>query len=329
MRTFAYEPAATLEDAIAAATQTGTMVIAGGTELINWMKEGIVTPRRLVDLNGLPGLAGIEIDELGLTIGALARMSEVAAHEGVRRDYPVIAQALLKSASAQIRNMASMGGNLMQRTRCPYFRAEVELPCNKRRPGSGCSAADGEDRAAAVFGWSEHCVATHPSDVAVALAALDATVCLEGPGTWRTIALVDLHCLPEASPERDTELRSGEIITAICVPASAVAARSHYVKVRERASYEFALVSAAAALEVDGDLIREARVALGGVAAKPWRLFKAERELAGIRLSDDPALRRALEQDFAEARPRRHNGFKVELGLRAALRALQAAGATP
>jgi xanthine dehydrogenase YagS FAD-binding subunit len=219
-----------------------------------------------------------------------------------------------------------MGGNLMQRTRCPYFRAEVELPCNKRRPGSGCSALAGEDRFAAIFGWSDHCIATHPSDVAAALAALDASVRAEGPDGARTIPLAEFHRLPGAAPERETELAPGEIIAAIEVPASAVARRSHYLKVRERRSYEFALVSAAVGLDLDGGRIREARVALGGVAPRPWRLRTAESALRGVALSDGSALGRALEADFAAARPRRGNGFKIELAKRAAVRALQTAG---
>lgn len=326
MRTFSYARAATLPDAIAAAAQADTMVIAGGTELLNWMKEGIVAPQRIIDLNDLSGLDQIVVDHNGLMMGALARMSDVAENEAVKREYPVISQALLKSASPQIRNMASMGGNLMQRTRCPYFRAEVELPCNKRRPGSGCSAIDGEDRHAAIFGASEHCIATHPSDVAVALTALDAVVRVDGPGGAREIPFADFHRLPGDTPDRETQLSPGEIITSIEVPASAAARRSHYEKVRERASYEFALVSAAIGLDMDGSHIREARIALGGVAPKPWRLSASEQALRGLSLLDQPALRSALDTGFAEAKPRRYNGFKIELVKRAVIRALQTAG---
>jgi xanthine dehydrogenase YagS FAD-binding subunit len=326
MQTLSYARASTVSDAVSAATQTGTTLVAGGTELLNWMKEGIVAPRRLVDLGDLAGLDRIEIDDRGITIGALARMSDVAEHDIVQRDYPVISQALLQSASPQIRNMASMGGNLMQRTRCPYFRAEVELPCNKRRPGSGCSALAGEDRFAAIFGTSDHCIATHPSDVAVALAALDAVVRVEGPEGARAIPIADFHRLPGDTPEHETELRQGEVITSISVPASTVAHRSHYLKLRERASYEFALVSAAVGLAMDGRHIGEARVALGGVAPKPWRLRATERALRGVLVSDGAALRRALGTDFAEARPRRQNGFKLEMAKRAVVRALQVAG---
>ena len=326
MQSFAYERAATLAQAVVAATEPDTMVIAGGTELLNWMKDGITAPRRLVDLNGLSGLDRIAIDDRGLRIGALARMSDVAEHPAIRRDWPAVSQALLQSASAQIRTMASIGGNLMQRTRCPYFRAEVDLPCNRRRPGSGCAALAGEDRSAAIFGWTEQCVATHPSDVAVALAALDAVVHVDGPGGPRAIPVTELHCLPDHGSVRETVLEPGELITAIELPAAAVARRSHYLKLRERASYEFALVAAAVGLDLDGAVIREARIALGGVAAKPWRLREAEEALQGVTLTDEPALRRALDAGFAEPRPLRRNGFKVELAKRAVIRALQIAG---
>jgi xanthine dehydrogenase YagS FAD-binding subunit len=325
MQTFTYQRTATLPDAIGASLMSDAMFIAGGTELTNWMKEGIVSPRRLIDINGIGGLDRIQADERALRIGGLARMSDVAGHEVVQRDYPAISQALLKSASAQIRNMASMGGNLMQRTRCPYFRAEVDLPCNKRRPGSGCAALEGEDRFAALFGWSDSCIATHPSDVAVALAALDAVVEVSGPGGSRLIPIGDFHRLPGETPQQETDLASGELIVAITVPASPLTRRSHYLKVRERASYEFALVSAAVAVELDGGRITEARVALGGVAHKPWRLAVAEEKLRGARLERE-VLRATIEDAFAEARPRRHNAFKIELAKRTVVRALQTAG---
>ena len=326
MQTFAYERADALADAIRASAQPGTMVIAGGTELLNWMKDGIVAPGRLVDLNDLSGLDQIDAGDHGLRIGALARMSDVAEHPAVRREYPALSQALLSSASAQIRNMASIGGNLLQRTRCPYFRAEIEVACNKRRPGSGCAALDGEDRFAAIFGWSERCIATHPSDLAVALVALGAVVHVSGPGGARQIPIGDLYRLPGGTPEHETVLGVGELITAIEVPASTLARRSHYLKLRERASYEFALVSAAVALDLDGTDIHAARIALGGVAPKPWRLSDAELALRGISLEDEPALRRVADTGLADARPRRHNGFKIELAKRAVIRALQNAG---
>jgi xanthine dehydrogenase YagS FAD-binding subunit len=328
MRPFGYERAADAEEAIARVTgRAGSAFIAGGTELLNWMKEGISAPAHLVDINALP-LAEIASDAAGLSIGALARMSDVAAHPEVRRRFPAVAEALELSASPQLRNMASMGGNLLQRTRCPYFRAEQELPCNKRRPGSGCSARHGENRTLAILGWSEACVATHPSDVAVALAALDAAVHVRGPRGERVLPLTELYRPPGDQPERDTVLEQGELVVRISVPASAVAARSHYVKVRERASYEFALVSAAVALDVEGGRLRRAQIALGGVAHRPWRLERAERSLAGAAL-ETAALRRAVEDALAEARPLERNGFKIELARRTVVRAIEEAGGRP
>lgn len=326
MRPFAIERVSSLDQALVASARPGTMVIAGGTEVLNWLKEGIASPSRLVDINAIPDLAAVQADTTELRIGALARMSDVAAHGAVRRDYPAIAQALLKSASPQIRNMASMGGNLLQRNRCPYFRAETLLPCNKRVAGTGCSARIGEDRATAIFGWSEHCIATHPSDVAVALAALDASVEVISPQGLRKVALDTLYRAPDGSDAPDIMLLPGELIGAINVPASPAARSSAYLKVRERASYEFALVSVAAAFENDAGVIRNARLAMGGVAHKPWRLRMAENALEGSSITDAAALRRAVEQSFEEARPGRHNGFKIELGIRAAIRAIQIAG---
>jgi xanthine dehydrogenase YagS FAD-binding subunit len=323
MRSFAFERARSLPDALKALESPGTMVISGGTEILNWMKEGIVAPDRLLDINGLTGLNEIRAGQDGLSIGALARMSDVAEHEAVRRDYPAMSQALLKSASPQIRNMASMGGNLLQRTRCPYFRAEVDLPCNKRRPGSGCAALEGEDRSMAVFGWSEKCLATNPSDLAVALAALEAVVRVRGRNGERSIPLGDFHRLPGDTPEREANLDADELIVAIEVPASPLAKRSHYLKLRERASYEFALISVAVGLDLDGSTIRRARVALGGVAHKPWRLVEAEAAFEGKSVDDETALRSALDATFGEAQPRRNNGIKVELAKRAVIRALK------
>lgn len=321
MQDFAYERATTLPSAIAALAQEGAMPLSGGTELVNWMKEGIVAPSRLVDISGLSGLDRIEADASGLTLGALARMSDVARHEAVKRDYPAIADALLKSASPQIRNMATLGGNLMQRNRCPYFRAETELPCNKRKAGSGCAALLGEDRFAVIFGSTENCVAPHASDLAVALAAFDTTIRVEGPQGARSIAFADFY-----GATGEPTLRSGEIITALHLPASTSARRSHYLKVRERRSYEFALVSVAAGLIIENGRIHEARLALGGVASKPWRLHATEKALAGVALADDGALRRAFVDDFVDVRLGRHNGFKAELAMRAAIKALRIAG---
>jgi xanthine dehydrogenase YagS FAD-binding subunit len=302
------------------------MLLAGGTELVNWLKMGVVRPTRLLDISGLPGMAGIGLDADGLRVGALVRMADLASHPGVRREYPAIAEALDRSASQQLRNMATLGGNLLQRTRCPYFRSESAVPCNKRRPRSGCAAWEGADRTQAIFGWSRHCLATHPSDVAVALAALDASVTLHGPNGVREVPIRSFYRLPGETPEHDTVMERAELITRIIVPASPVARRSWYVKVRERTSYEFALVSVAAAVALDGSgLICDARVALGGVAHGPWRLTTAERAMVGVHPSDHTRLRLASGRDFAQARPRRGNGFKVELAKRAMVRAVQLA----
>jgi xanthine dehydrogenase YagS FAD-binding subunit len=302
--------------------------IAGGTDLIGLMKDHVALPEHLLDINRLPDMARIEgVPEGGLRIGALARMSDVAADIEVRRRFPVIAEALLFSASGQLRNMASMGGNIMQRTRCAYFRDEDDLPCNKRRPGSGCSARHGLNRNHAIFGWSESCVATSPSDVAVALAALDATVVVQGPAGERAIPFAEFHRLPGDTPERENVLGRGDLIVAIEIPAGAEGRASHYLKIRDRQSYEFALVSAAAAVVTDGRSIRSARLALGGVAHKPWRLRAAETALRGASLDDVDTLKLAIARSFTEARPLAHNVFKIDLAQRVALRALQIAGA--
>lgn len=325
MDLFTYER---VGDPLAAVTaiagDPGACLIAGGTELLNWMKERIATPSRLLDINDL-ALGEIQLTPSTLHLGALARMSDVAAHPEARRRAPAIVQALELSASPQLRNMASMGGNLMQRTRCPYFRADAVLPCNKRTPGSGCAALHGENRTHAIFGWSDACVATHPSDVAVALVAFDAVVHVRGAGGERTIPIGEFHRLPGDAPERDTTLRRDELITMIEIPLSAAAACSTYVKVRERASYEFALTSAAAGLELSGGRIAEARLALGGVAHKPWRLGAAEDALRGAAVSRE-TLRGAVDAAFGEARALEHNTFKIELAKRTAVRALAIAG---
>jgi xanthine dehydrogenase YagS FAD-binding subunit len=291
------------------------------------MKDRVALPEHLLDINGLPDLARIEaLPDGGLRIGALARMSEVAADMEVRRRFPVIVESLLFAASGQLRNMASIGGNLMQRTRCAYFRDDDAPPCNKRSPGSGCSARHGLNRNHAIFGWSDACVATHPSDVAVALAALDAIVRVRGSAGERSISFADFHRLPGSTPERDTVLGRGDLIVAVEVPARIEGRASHYLKLRDRESYEFALVSVAAAVAVDGKQIRSVRLAMGGVAHKPWRLTAAESALPGVPLDDVATLSAAIAQSFADARPLALNGFKVELAKRAALRALQVAG---
>lgn len=302
--------------------------IAGGTDLIGLIKDRAALPDRLLDINGLPHMAEIQaLPDGGLRIGALARMSDVAANMEVRRQFPVIAEALLFAASGQLRNMASIGGNIIQRTRCAYFRDETDGRCNKRNPGSGCAALHGLNRNHAIFGWSQSCVATNPSDLAVALVAMDAIVIVRGQAGERRIPFTDFHRLPGNTPERDNVLDRGDLIVAIEVPANVEAQASHYLKVRDRASYEFALVSVAAALATDGRRIRSARLAMGGVAHKPWRLAAAERSLRGISLEDIDGLRSAIAASFIDARPLAHNAFKVELAQRVALRAMQTAGA--
>jgi xanthine dehydrogenase YagS FAD-binding subunit len=321
---FSFERSSDVGHALAAiGGNPAASFIAGGTEMLNWMKEGIARPTHLVDINRLP-LASIELGDSVLTLGALARMSDVAAHDGVRKEFPAIAESLELSASPQLRNMASMGGNLMQRTRCPYFRAEVELPCNKRKSGSGCSARHGENRGHAIFGWNENCVATHASDVAVVLMMLDAVVQLRGTSGDRSVSLAEFYLPPRAVAEPDLAIRADELIVAIQIPRSSAARRSRYLKIRERASYEFALVSAAAAIELDGKRILSARLALGGVAHKPWRLQITEQALVGQEFSRETVMK-ALEQDFAAARSLEHNAFKIPLAKRAAARALEAA----
>jgi len=304
--------------------------IAGGTDLLGLMKDRVTFPERLLDINGLPGTASIEeLGDGGLRIGALCRMSDVAADPRVRERFPVITEALLLSASGQLRNMASIGGNIMQRTRCAYFRDDDGPPCNKRQPGSGCSALHGSNRNHAIFGWSEDCVATHPSDVAVAFAALDADVIVRGRGGERVIPFTGFHRLPDSMPERDTMLERGDLIVAVEVPARAEGRASHYLKVRDRQSYEFALVSVAAAVAADRGRLRSVRLAMGGVAHKPWRLTAAETALRGAALDDDGALRSAIATSFADARPLARNAFKIELAQRAVLRAIQTAGERP
>jgi len=325
MEPFVYSRARDVQGAIAQ-LDAHSMYLAGGTELLNLLKERIVTPARVIDVNRLP-LAAVDIDDRLLRIGALARMSDVAAHPHVRAAFPAISEALEKSASPQLRNMASMGGNLMQRTRCPYFRADTVVPCNKRTPGSGCSALAADTRAHAIFGGSEWCVATHPSDVAVALAAFDAVVQVCSSTGDRTIPMRDFHRLPDDRPQDDTTLRFGELIVRIDVPVTPAAQYSHYLKVRERASYEFALVSAAVGIDVEGSVIRDVRIALGGVAPKPWRLNDAEDALRGqpfTRAGIEAATRSALRA----ARPRHGNAFKVELAARTVIRAMTHLGAS-
>lgn len=299
--------------------------IAGGTDMVQLLQEHVRRPDRLVSLAGLLD-DRIEGGPQGLRLGAAATMADVAAHQAVVEHYPVIAEALLNSASPQVRNQATMGGNLLQRTRCPYFRDVGYAACNKRTPGTGCAAIGGENRWHAVLGTSENCIAANPSDLAVALVALDAVVEVRGANGQRSVPLVDFHRLPGDTPHIETVLEPGEVISAITVPANPAARRSHYLKVRDRASFEFAVVSAAVALDMNGDRIRQARVALGGVGTRPWRLPRVEAALAGARL-DAAALRTAAALAADGAKGHGHNDFKIELMQRAIVRAIETAGA--
>jgi xanthine dehydrogenase YagS FAD-binding subunit len=320
MHPFEYSRATDASHALTSGAKPQTKFVAGGTNLIDLMKCEVERPARLVDINALP-LAAIEAVKGGIRIGALARMSDVAVNALVRQHAPAISQALLASASPQLRNAASIGGNLMQRTRCPYFRELTWTPCNKRNPGSGCSAIEGDNRMHAILGTSEHCIATHPSDFAVAVAALDGVIALRGPGGERHVAAVDFHLLPGSTPQIEHDLRQGELITSVFIPDAPHARRSSYLKVRDRASYEFALSSAAVGLEVAGGVIQSARVALGGVGTKPWRAHVAEAELAGQEVSI-AAFRRAADSEMRTARGYGHNDFKIELVKRTLVRAL-------
>jgi xanthine dehydrogenase YagS FAD-binding subunit len=328
MQAFSYLRAERLDDAVAALARPGTKLLGGGTNLVDLMKADVERPVVLVDITRLP-LADIrETRDGGVRIGALARNSDTADHPLIRTRYPLLSQALLAGASPQLRNMATVGGNLLQRTRCHYFYDVAYAECNKRRPGSGCAARAGFTRQHAILGASEQCIATHPSDMAVALAALDATVHVQSRTGERRIPLADFHRLPGTTPEQDTNLAADEMILAVELPPSPFAAHAHYLKVRDRASYAFALVSVAAALDRAPDgTVRAARIALGGVAHKPWRVADAERRLVGTRLERE-ALDDAARLCVAGAQPVRDNAFKVVLAHRAIARALQIAGAS-
>ncbi|QEL20662.1 FAD binding domain-containing protein [Limnoglobus roseus] len=300
--------------------------LGGGTGLIDLMKLYAERHDLLVDVSRLP-MDKVEATEKGVRIGANVRNSDLAYHAAIRTRFPVLSEALLSGASPQLRNMATVGGNLMQRTRCPYFR-DGHSACNKRVPKSGCAALDGVNRGHAVLGTSDHCIATHPSDLCVALAILDATVRTTGPKGERTIPFADFHRLPGDTPDRETALDHGELITAVDLPALPWATRSHYLKVRDRASYEFALTSAAVALEIADGVIKQARIALGGVGTKPWRAAEAEKALVGKKPTPE-AFAAAGDAALAGAVPRQHNAFKIPLAKRTVARALAAAAAMP
>src|SRR5215218_2016129 len=325
MRPFSYsratEPAAAVQ---AVSANAEAKFLAGGTNLVDLMKEYIERPNQVVDITRME-LKDIKATSSGISIGALAKNADTANHPLVRKDYPLLSMAILAGASGQLRNMATNGGNLMQRTRCQYFY-DVAMPCNKREPGTGCGAREGLNRIHAILGWSESCVATYPGDMANALYALEAVVRVRGAnGQERTIPVNDFHRLPGDTPEQDNNLAHGELITAIELPKSNFANNSYYLKVRDRASYAFALVAVAAALDLDGGRVKQARVVLGGVAHKPWRSMEAEAALTG-QPATNASFRRAAEVALRPARPLEHNAYKVELAKRAIVRALMRAG---
>jgi xanthine dehydrogenase YagS FAD-binding subunit len=323
MKNFEYVRPATISDAVAAAAEPGAAYLAGGTNLLDLMKGGITRPSRLVDVSHLPGLDRIErLPDGGTRIGALVRNADLAHDPDFARCFPAVAEALLSGASAQLRNAATVGGNLLQRTRCNYFYDPASA-CNKRAPGSGCDARGGENRLHAVLGWSEACIATHPSDFCVPLVALDAVVEIEGRGGRREVTVEDLHRLPGDTPEQESILAPGDLILALRLPREARALFGHarYLKVRERTSYAFAVVSVAAGLRIEQGTIWDARLALGGVAPKPWRAHAAEKILSGC-VPDATAFRRAAEAALADAKPSGDNGFKIELARRVIVRAL-------
>ena len=331
MKSFEYVRPAHVSDAVAAASKPGAIYLAAGTNLLDLMKGGVSRPDVIVDVTRLPGLDRIEpLADGGMRIGALVRNADLAHDPSFAKAYPAVAEALLSGASAQLRNAATVGGNLLQRTRCAYFY-DVNSACNRREPGSGCDARHGENRLHAVLGWSDACIATHPSDFCVPLVALDAVVEIEGKSGRREVRLEDLHRLPGESPQRENVLEHGDLIVAVRLPADArnFSGHARYLKLRERTSYAFAIVSAAACLLLARGNIAEARIALGGVAAKPWRTREAEKLLAGAAPNAE-SFQRAAKAALAEAKPSGDNGFKIELARRIVMRALAlAAAGTP
>jgi xanthine dehydrogenase YagS FAD-binding subunit len=323
MQSFQYQDAKTVDDAVSAnGGIAGAKFVAGGTTLIDLMKLNVETPQTLVDINRLP-LTGVEsTSDGGVKIGAMVRNSDLANHELIQKRYPVLSQALRSGASPQLRNMATTGGNLLQRTRCYYFRDTAYAACNKRNPGSGCAAIDGFNRIHAILGTSEHCIATHPSDMAVAMMALEATVHTQGSSGSRSIALDEFYLVPGNTPQKENVLAPGELITHVTLPALADGTRSYYLKLRDRASYEFALSSAAVVVRVSDGRIRSARVALGGVATKPWRSREAEKELEGHPVGEK-TFQAAASAAVRGARPLHDNAFKVKLVQLCLVRALR------
>ncbi|WP_426671706.1 FAD binding domain-containing protein [Mucilaginibacter sp. McL0603] len=313
-----------LHTAIASSGGANVKFIAGGTNLVDLMKLDIEKPSQLIDINSLKLETVETLPNGGVRIGALVKNSDLAYHPVIIKKYPVLSEALLSGASPQIRNMATVGGNLLQRTRCPYFY-DTSFPCNKRVPGSGCSAINGYNRMNAILGTSTQCIATHPSDMCVAMAALDAIIHVEGSGGKREIPFHEFHRLPGQTPQYETTLKAGELITAVELPPIPFAAKSHYLKVRDRHSYEFALASAAVALNISNGRIEAARVALGGVGTKPWRSLEAEKALTGAS-ADEQTYRKAAEAALNGAKPGNYNSFKIELAKRTLVRALKTVG---
>ena len=321
MQAFQYNRVNDIEGAVGAGSAAGVKFIAGGTTLIDLMKLHVEQPTTVVDINSLP-LDKIErTADGGLKIGAMVRNSDLAHDATVQQEYPVLSQALLSGASPQLRNMATTGGNLLQRTRCYYFR-DTAYPCNKRQPGSGCAAIDGYHRIHAILGTSEHCIATHPSDMAVALMALEATVQIQGAQGQRTVPLQEFYFVPGSTPERENVLAPGELITSVTLPQLARGTRSYYLKRRDRASYEFALASAAVVAQMQGQRMQRIRVALGGIGTRPWRSLEAEQALEG-RDANEQHFRAAAEAALRDAKPLHDNAFKVELAKRTLVRTLK------
>jgi xanthine dehydrogenase YagS FAD-binding subunit len=321
MKPFRYERASDASSAVAMlAGSSGSMFLGGGTNLVDLIKLGVAQPQVLIDVSHLPHNRVELLSDGSMRIGAAVRNSDLAADRTIRSRYPMLAQALLAGASGQLRNMATTGGNLLQRTRCVYFQ-DISKPCNKREPGSGCPAREGYHRNLAILGASEACIATHPSDMAVALVALDAVVRVQGSNGERTIPLIGFHRLPGAEPQRETVLERGELITAVDLPPLAFAAHSHYRKVRDRASYAFALISVAAAIDVVDGIIRDSRIAFGGVAHVPWRARKAEAVLRGAEATEE-VFQLAANAELVEAQPLRDNAFKVPLARNILVRTL-------
>lgn len=323
MTPFSYAAAGGVQSAFDLVARRNAMFIAGGTDMLQLLQDDVVTPATVVDINRLP-YGGIQLHERGAEIGALTRLSDIADDANMQREFPLLVQALRETASPQVRNMATAGGNLLQRTRCLYFRDKV-APCNRRAPGCGCGAMNGRNRMNAILGGSDQCIAAYPGDMAAALVALDASLHVRGPDGIRQVHIEDLHRLPEDRPDFETNLLPGEIITAIALPANQSAAHSHYLKLRDRASFEWALVGVAVALEMDGDTVRRARLAATGVGTVPWRLSHVERSLTGRQL-DLQTARSAATVAAEGASPRPGNAFKVPLLKRAVERAILSAG---